>query len=405
MREWIKRVTIASAIMALAGCGGDPLPPQLVHEDVLKSAGLQYYWQLQIGLEEDETVSQLTRLDENLYCLTSNNRMVVIDAAVGRVKWSHVIGTAAQKVFLPAHADSMTLPRKVYGIKEMLAPDAAPPDERFDALLVNTVSYVLVFDRNTGRLYRKVPFGFAANTAGASDGELYYIASVKGWYYAIGLREAVALWWLSSEDMIRAPVKYYSGVLYTADESGMLIATNTGPTGEKRWTQPLSGAITAEFFVDERGLFVPCDDNRIYAFDPMKGRKIWDQPFACQGPPRSAIQVAEKTLFQYAQQDRFYAINLATGKQRWSNENGRLVMAVIDGEVYLLDNNNTLLVVDEILGKIRTSLPMSGWELFATNVTSPALYAATKDGKIACIRKTSAGVLTLEMLNKSATVE
>ena len=60
-----------------------------------------------------------------------------------------------------------------------------------------------------------------------------------------------------------------------------------------------------------------------------------------------------------------------------------------------------MLVVDEVLGTVKTSLPLTGWELFAGNTTKPAIYVATKTGKLACIRKLAAGRLTPGLLRKT----
>jgi len=387
-----------AAFAFLAGCG--PGRPEPVHSDVLAKAGLQYYWQLPLGLARREHLVRLERIDENLYCLTDRHRLIAIDAASGRLKWSADIGGPGTTVFQPTHADGVRLSQQVAGIKEILSPGRAGKLGPFDVVMVNTLSYVLVFDRRTGEVYRKIPFDFAANAGGASDGEFFYVGSTKGWYFAIRVNEAVKAWWLSAADMMTAPLKYYAGRLYLADDSGQVIATAVGEQGRKVWSQKLPAPVTAEFHVDGRGCFVPCDDNRLYAFGLRAGRPLWDRPFVCQGPLRDAVQVAARTIFQFARRDKFYAINLANGKERWSRPDGRKVLAVMDGEVFLLNSSNTLLIVDEMLGTVRASMPLTGWELFAANTAMPAVYAATRDGRLACIRKVEAGYLKPEMLRQ-----
>ncbi len=396
MHKWIKFLLIVAACLQLSGCRKKAV--QLLHPDVLAKASLQYYWKLPLDLDRRETIARMFRLDENLYCLTSRNRLITIDAAVGKLKWSHSIADAGHRVFRPTHADKVVLPEKVAGIKEILSPETASEPEPFDALLINTLSHVLVFDRNTGKLYRKIPLGFAANTAGESDGVYFYVGSARGWYYAVRLREAVKAWWHSAEDMIHVPVKYFDGSIYVADQAGSLIATRTGEVGKKSWTRTFNGSVAGEFHVDKRGCFVSCEDRRVYALDLLTGENLWAQPFVCRGVPQDDIQVAENTIFQFAERDKLYAINLTTGKERWSKAGGRKVLAAFDGEVYLLNVNNTLLIVDEVLGTVKTSLPMTGWEIFAPDLSTPAIYVASRDAEVACIRKIAAGRLTPEML-------
>ena len=384
--------------MILSGCGGGR--PQVVHPDVLAKAALQYYWRLDLELRKGESLTRLDRVDENLYCLTSEPRLIAIDASRGLMKWSFDVRSFGKVVFTPTHADGLEIARKVPGIKEILSPGISPKVKAFDAVLVNTLSYVLVLDRQSGEMYRSIPFDFAASTSGTSDGMHFYAGSTKGWYYAILLNEAIKDWWRSGRDMITVPVKYHAGRIYVADDSGMIYASDVADRGEKVWTRQLNGPVTAEFHVDERGCFVPCDDHRLYALDLDTGRGLWDRPFLCQGPLRDPVQVAENTIFQFARRDRFYAINLADGRARWSIPEGREVLAVIDGEVFVLTSSNSLLLINEILGTVKTSLPMTGWNLFVRNTSIPVIYVASGDGRVGCIRELSAGRLTSEALRR-----
>ncbi len=401
MVQRIKLVVVVCAGLALMGCQKTQVseaPP-----DVLSQANLQYYWRLPLTLNVGEKLQRLYRLDENLYCLTERNRLIAIDAARGLIKWSFLVGDPAQTVFRPVHADGMLLPRNTLSIKEMRTGQADQPLESFDVVCINTTSYLLVLDRHSGEIYRRIPFDFAANTSGSTDGEQFYVGATNGWYYGIRLQEALTGWWLASEDMITAPVEYYNKRLYIADESGSLTVTQTGRTGQELWSQTVTGAVTAPFHVDKRGWFIPCDDHRLYALDSLTGRRLWDQPFACQGPLRDPVQVADSTIFQFAQRDKFYALDLVDGTARWSRADGRLVLAVMDGQVYLLNNNRILLIVDEVLGTVSASLPLTGWDLFVGNVSEPAIYLASRDGELACIRKSEAGRLKPDMLSQDGT--
>jgi hypothetical protein len=198
-------------------------------------------------------------------------------------------------------------------------------------------------------------------------------------------------------------VQVYGNAVYAAGRNGNIVAMQTGRYRLELWRQDLNGTLSAAFHVDERGCFVPGEDRRVYALDPIAGRKLWD-PFICQGPLRSDIQVSTQTVFQYAVQDKLYAINLVSGAQRWTLKEGRTVLAVMDGRVYLLDAAGMLRVVDEMLGTVQFTLPMNGFTLFLPNTTAPAVYAATADGLVSCIRPVEAGYMTIEMLYKEARV-
>ena len=370
----------------------------VAHPDVLAAAGLSYYWRARVALAKGETIDRMYLLDENLYCLTGHNRLIALDAAKGTPKWSYKIASADQTVFRPTHFDKMLLSEKVAGIKEILTGSKPGAIEPFDAVLINTLSDIVVLDRTSGTLRRKIPLTFAANTAGATDGLYYFVGSTRGWYHAILLNEAVPSWTLSTEDLLSAPLEYYNGQVYVGGEDGVFYATLIGyQEGTRIWSQQLGGPITAGFHVDLRGCFVSCQDNRIYAFNARSGRQLWE-PFVCNGALRDSVQVGTGTLFQYAAADQLYAINLANGKQRWAMPTGRKVLAAADRDVYILDDRGQLLVVDELTGRVSASLLLTGFDVFVSKATGDAIYAASSTGIISCIRSSSAGYLTAEML-------
>ncbi|MCD4700145.1 MAG: hypothetical protein K8R91_06205, partial [Phycisphaerae bacterium] len=114
------------------------------------------------------------------------------------------------------------------------------------------------------------------------------------------------------------------------------------------------------------------------------------------------VQVGRHTVFQYARRDRFYAIDLANGRERWNLPDGRTVLALakIDNQPYamVLTAGKQLLLVHEILGKVEKSFPMTGLDLFAANAVKPVVYAAATDGKFVCITPESVKHLTANML-------
>lgn len=403
MRGFGRWMLVSAAAAALVGCHARTAVDEwagLVHPDVLAGAGLQYYWHQALDLPDGEEIDRLWLLDENLYCLTDRNRLLAVDAARGLLKWSYVVADPGQTVFPPTHSDQVPLSDKVEGIAEMLSTEQREPPPPFDAVLINTLSNVVVLNRANGVCKRDIRFSFAAHTGGAAHGLFFYVCSARGWYYAIRLPEAIVGWWLTTDDIISAPPVFYNSRLYVAGEDGGLYANDVGTKGRRIWRQQMIGPVTAPFHVDARGCFIPCEDRRIYAFDALTGAPLWE-PFVCEGPLRCGVQVGANTLFQYADRDQLYAINLVNGAKRWSRPDGRRVLTVIDGTVYLLDDAGKLLVLDEVTGTLMTSLPLTGMELFASNVKAPAVYTATRDGQVFCIRLLTAGYLTTDDLKKT----
>lgn len=396
MRDIVKALSLLAVCAALIGCGNPK--PALVAPQVLAKHDLQYYWQIQAPLECGETVQRLYRLDENLYLLTSRNRLVAIDAMRGLLKWSREVAAPTERVYRPVHIDKLAIRECVPGVGEILGDVNKEPLVPFDAVLINTLSRVMVMDRSTGKLYRNIPLDFAANSSGSTDGSSFYVGSSRGHYSAIRINEALHRWTLSTGEMITAGVEYFSGRVYVGSLNGTMRSAMVDGVGKLAWTQCTNGPISADFVVDSRGVFMANEDNRIYAFDTFSGRLLWEQPVVMQGPARTPIQVGENTLFQVAQGEALYAVDLAKGAIRWKNPCAREVMALMDGMAYLRDKGDYLVMVNEMTGKESGRLPMSGFDVFLPNTKASALYASSADGRVACIRKISAGYLTPELL-------
>ncbi len=399
MRSWRKFLTVAIAGMSLAGCslGGSGMS-RFVHEDVLARAGLRYYWHYKMPLQSGESVVRVYLMDENLYAMTDDNRLIAVDALRGTYKWSFKVADRRHRVFRPYHVEDIMIPRNVPGIKGILDPNTSKPEAAFDGVIVNTLTEMVLLNRSNGEVMRRISFkDFSANSGGASDGSFFYVGATGGMYHAYAIREGVRVWTRSTGGMISAPLEIPWKLLYVASRDESFYAVKAGRGHQLAWRKQLGGPVTAQFHVDDRGCFLPGEDGRIYALNPINGTPLWP-PFVCDSALREPIQVGQNTIFQRSDAGSFYAINLTTGKQRWTRRDTLEVIAVFDGKVYLRDLNNNLLIVDEVLGDEKVVMPLTGLELYARNVTVPAIYALTRDGYVFCIRPLEAGRLTLDIL-------
>ncbi len=380
-------MVLAGVCAALAGCGPKGPPDKwagLLHPSVLEEAGLEYYWQKHdaLPLEEDEVITRTYLLDENLYFLTDRNRLLVASVRNGSFKWSATIAEKIQTVFGPTHANLVTLP------DEPLKPGAEPvePKQPYNIVAINSLNRLLVFDRLDGRRVRSIRLDPAANTGGALGKETFFVATARGWYYAIELREPVKTWERSTRGLVTAPVRYFRDTVFIASQDGLVYGSQAHSRRGRTWSQKTYAPITAAFQVDGRGCFVGSQDGYVYAYGPSSGKRRWE-PFACNTPLVDALQLGRNSVFQYARGDGLYAIDVATGRLRWKMPEARIVLGVAqDDSVYLLDQSRNLRIVDGMLGKVKTTVPLTGFDLFVSNAKLPAVFVATSDGRIFCIR-------------------
>jgi len=393
---------VGTVLAVLAGCQDRVTDAwsRTVPPEVLAKAGLHYYWRAELPLQRDqgEQVVRLWRLDENVYALTNRNRLIALNAVNGRLRWFYTVAKPSQKVFAPCHADHVLIPKgPAGGIRALLNPPEVSSLKPFDGVIINTLGYALLIDRKTGRLSRKLHFNFAANSPGSSDGTLFYVGSVKGWYHAVRLSDGLVQWTMSTGDMISARPVVFNRRLYVASQDHRFYAINPELQSNRRlWAQTTDGPITADFVVDNRGCFVPSQDYKLYAYDLLTGVPLW--VFRTEGPLRAPVQVGQRSCFQYAENDRFYAIDIGSGRKRWELADGRVVLAAVPPHVFVLTDRRRLRMVHEALGKTELILPMTGFDLFVPNATKDLIIAGTRDGQVACIRPLDASKLTEPML-------
>jgi outer membrane protein assembly factor BamB len=404
--------------VCLAGCapsGGEFAG--LVQPEVLAKADLRYYWHVRLTLERGDEVARMYLLGDRLYCLTNHNRLLALDAARGIWLWSQVLAAKRQPVFAPVHVERVSIPGR---LRIQLSPEErASSAKPFDAVILNTLTEILVLDRSTGELVSRIPFDFPASTGGTIDStidaegrptaaEHYILASSRGWYYGITLNTGLQAWGMSTGGFIIAAPVFHNGILYVAAEDNVLYASRVGRHALAVWnsldldSQQMHGPVSAAIHADARGVFVPCQDNRLYAFNRLTGKPLWE-PYVCQQPLLDDVQVGENSIFQLVRRDGFYAIDITNGTKRWSSPDGVLVLAVVKdktSQAYLLDQNRNIRVVEEMTGKVNAVLPMIALERFLPNTTVPAIYAATRKGHVVCIRPGAAGYLTPEVFRQ-----
>ncbi|MHC4985430.1 MAG: hypothetical protein ACYTFO_04665, partial [Planctomycetota bacterium] len=118
----------------------------------LADLDLKVYWRIDADLEPYETILRMVRLDEKLYCITNQNRLIAIDAMRGVRVWRHQVADRDQPLFDPIHADDMTIPDHVLGIDGLLDPTDLDVARPYDGVMINTQTHLTLIDRTTSRV-------------------------------------------------------------------------------------------------------------------------------------------------------------------------------------------------------------------------------------------------------------
>lgn len=372
----------------------------VVQPEVLARSGLHYYAHFQVNLERGENVTRFYRLDENLYLMTNRHRVIACDARSLAAKWSYEFDSRDKPIFRPFHTDRIVLTDEPTPVTKMVE-NVLPTGKAFNAVMFNSYSRVIVLDRANGREVRRAELPFAASSGGIYDGGYFFACDAKGLMFAVSLAEEVASWTIPADNMVTSPLETFGRNVYVVSRSGDVHAARVGRTRQESWSTKVYGEVTHRIHVDERGCFIATNEGRLYALDATTGRPLWD-PIFFRRPIQDAVQVGQSSLFQFVPGDGFHCLNLVSGQPRWKDPNGRMVLATMLGQVFLLDTDLTLHIKDEMQGRTESSIPMTGFDLFLANTTAPTIYAATRDGRLFSVRPAAAAPIKVEEVYPNA---
>jgi outer membrane protein assembly factor BamB len=411
MRSLLNLLMACTVAMAAVSCSPSSAPapqaaarlPQapLPTAQTLAKANLQYYWKMErkdLALQEGESISIVYKLDENLYAVTNHDRLICIDKDRGLLKWSYPIRTYGERIFRPSEtAKEVTLSRRPPSTTQIANKTTYDEPTKFHLVVVSTTTHLFVLDRDNGDLIRDIKLPFAAATGTATDGPYAFIATAEGNYCAILMDEAAPIWSLGTNSSINVSPVVGAGLVFVGGTDGVIRTARITRESHPEWHANLGSPINGPLTVSDKVCLVPCDDYRLYAFQPTTGAPLWKQPFIARDAIHDPPQLGESTVFQYVRGDKFYAINLASGMKRWESPTAMAVLALrmdkTDNNVYLLGKGNNLEVADEVLGAVKEKLPLSGLDLYVANTNSPAIYVGNHNGFLACIRLLSAGYI------------
>jgi len=384
---------LALLCLLAAGCQSSG-PVRTVDRSDLTQIALEYRWPVPLTLPQGHRLDDIWLIDENLYALTDQNRLLAFDARQGLLLWSHDIAAPGSEVYMPVHVDDMTLPQDILNVIEMQNPARVENLRTFDATVVHSIDRLLVISRRDGRVIRDEEFDeinveTPATAPGTCDGQRFFFPATDGTYYSVVLASLVKEWRMSTEDIVYAPLKYWKGTLFIGDGDGYFAAINPERDSNRViWERSLGSPILGSFVVDDRGCFVAAEFNRLYGYS-LTGRRIDGYPVIFDGSleEKEGVQHTSASLFVYARDDALHAVDIVRAQKRWSMPEGRFVVGSRDGDVYVIDKDNNLRIVDEIQGTIKAQLPMTGFVKYVRDARQDVIYAVSADSKIYCIQK------------------
>jgi outer membrane protein assembly factor BamB len=247
--------------------------------------------------------------------------------------------------------------------------------------------------------------GAGAVYFGTRDGAFFAVDAATGkqrWKFATGALTPWP-WGHESGDVYTSSPTFVGGTVFFGAGDSRVYAVDAA-TGREKWHAETGGRVRGSPAVDASHVYVGSADGRVYAFDRATGAAKWK--FETEGVKlesgkfgfdrrtvQSSPAVANGTVFVGARDGWIYAIDAATGAEKWRFDHKvswiNTSPAVVDGVVYAGSSDAQFVqAIDAATGKEmwRTTTGVT-WSSPA--VTAEMVYAGDGAGRINALdRKT-----------------
>ena len=356
-------LALAAGAMAVAGCQqgttGSNHAAQTLTE--LAKEDLQVHWKITLDLNPQtaEKVRGLYYEPDRVYALTTDNRLMGVDAFSGQYLWSADLGDKD----IPA-----------LGVSQLGR-----------AVFVCILNKLHVLNTMDGTRVRTKVLTAAPTSAPVISGEYIYYGTNAGWFKAEGLLDAAANWDKLTYAAVMAAPTYDATRAYFASIAGDVYASNFN----KRliqWEQHLGAAVVGNLQRTSDGLIlVPCRDYVLYALNPSTGQIAWINTTG--EPLESSPTVRAGRIYIIKKGGTMLSIDEKTGKTLWQAEAIRAFLAASPRTVFAqtLGGNIVALGLDD--GAVKYTLASAGTPLAAVNSLDGQLFVAGPDGQIVAVRE------------------
>ena len=274
-------------------------------------------------------------------------------------------------------------------------------------------------DRMTGTRKWAFDAGNAIPSSPAAGGGAVYFGTRDGHFFAIDAASGKQRWKFATGALMPWPWGHESGDVYTSSPAfidgtvyfgagdGRVYAVDAA-SGKEKWHGQTAGRVRTSPAVDASQVYAGSADGRVYAFDRATGAQKWK--FETEGVKlfsgdfgydrrtvQSSPAVANGTVFIGARDGWIYAIDAATGKERWRFDHKiswiNTSPAVIDGVVYAGSSDGQFVqALDAASGK-ELWRATTGTTWSSPAVAGSMVYAGDGQGRLNAIDRTSGKVL------------
>lgn len=353
-------VTLAACVGTFPGCTsqrGDSIPLSEMARSELKA-----FWQTSLRLNEEthEKVAHLYREPGRIYAVTTDNRLLAVDAFSGHYLWSAQLpaeGLTASAVCQVGRVVFIAVLDELYGFSAM-----------------------------DGQRVLKKELKGAPTARPVVNGDYVYYGTHEGWFRAAGLFGLEGNWdRLTHAGLAAAPTFDVNNVYFANTDGGVYASV-----ASKRlilWEYQTGGAVVADLKRTGQGLvLVASRDYVLHALNPVTGQPAW---LATAGDPlEKTPHVAGGRVYVVKKGGELLALDETTGRTLWSADDIDEVIAASELTVFAKSRLGNVVVLSQSDGSVRYRLDPEDLALAAVNEVDGQLFVGSPKGEIVAIRET-----------------
>jgi outer membrane protein assembly factor BamB len=351
-------VALVGGAMVLGGCG--PKADALTLSELV-ATDLEARWTIKVNLDEDtdETVEKLYYEPGRVYAVTSDKRLLAIDAFSGQYLWSAELG-----------------------LKHLTATGVTQLGR---AVFICLLDEMTILDAVDGRKVARLELKGPPTTTPLVTGPYAYYGTSGGWFQAQGLINVGSTWNKLTHSGVIAGATCDGTRVYFANANGRVYASAVG----RRyilWEHQLDGSVVADLKRTSGGLIVvACRDYTLYALNPATGQTAWANTTG--EPLETSPMVRDGRIYVAKKAGGLLAVDETNGKTVWDAEGIAAFVASSNLTVFSRDAADNIVGLALSDGAVKYRLDPEDLTLVATNELDGQLIVGSPDGEIALIRE------------------
>ena len=365
----IVRFVVAAALITTPSLAQVPAAKgEIVASARLRLAGYGKYWDGYLPLQGSDEVAAVHLLDDNLYVRTRHGVVYAVQADTGLLRWGALLNDRLFRDRAPTHVQT---------------------DAGGGPVIFVSNGQVLVLDRYSGDVIRRMELPFPAGGAAVADAACMYLGSAGGEFYA--LRWSVhpgcaplTRWRVRVHGTVTSrPVLTLDDRTYFVTDAGVVYCVG-GHNKALIWAYRTMAEVSGGIHVDESGVYVAAADHRLYVLDKDVGRRI--REYQLPGPLFDTPVVSQRTLYQYCDRQGLFAFDVDSRKRLWHLPEARRFVARAAERLVLISRTGDLLIADNDTGRVESTMELPQGVLIAENRRDAVLYMVTPGGRLLCAK-------------------